>query len=339
MTAKSIWRIFCGALAGIVFTALTVRGALAADVLRGVVVSVLPAQGEAVVHHEPFGGMPAMTMLFHVVPKAAVAALHVGDRIRARVELTSDGGLIDRVKVVGTQSSARGPELHDVQPLNVGDSIPVTTEFFDQLGRGFSFTDFRGKTVVLAFIYTRCRDPRMCPLVSSNFHVLQRKLVGLPVHLVEITLDPTYDTPDVLAAYGRRFGADPSRWTLGTGPAEVVNDFAARFGIAVFADPTAGLIHSERTAIIDRNGQITDLLDAAAWNPVDLVARVRSLSDLPSNPIARIDYELSKFSAALCGNNVAGYSGLLDLALVAAILAGASFILYRWARIIFIEER
>jgi len=68
------------------------------------------------------------------------------------------------------------------------------------------------------------------------------------------------------------------------------------------------------------------------------VARIRALSEVPSNPFARLDYELSKASAALCGNNLAGYSGLLDLALVVLIFSGACWILYRFARKIFVEE-
>jgi protein SCO1/2 len=322
---------------GVVLIAATARPALAADKVSGIVLSVLSAQGEAVVRHDPYGGMPAMTMVFEVSPKSELAHLQPGDRIEALTELTADEPRLSAIRVVGGVPGGIARAVHNVQPLNVGDSMP-TTQFFDQLGRGFSFEDFRGQDVVLAFIYTRCRDPRMCPLVSANFHMLQRLLTGVPAHLVEITLDPAYDTPEVLAAYGQRFDADPGRWTLGTGPEDVVNDFAAKFGIAVFADPQAGLIHSERTAIIDGNGRIVDLLDAAAWNPNDVAAEVRSLAQVPSNPIARIDYELSKASAAICGNSLAGYSGLLDLALVALIFSGACWILYYAARKIFIEE-
>jgi protein SCO1/2 len=318
--------------------ALTAPAAAHTERLTGVVVSVLGASGEAVVRHDAFGGMPAMTMEFAVEPRTALASLHAGDRIQAEADLTPDVPRLTQVRVTGTMLGAQTRVLHDVQPLGIGDTMPQTV-FFDQLGRGFNFTSFRGKTVVLAFIYTRCKDARMCPLVSANFHMLQRKLADVPsVHLVEITLDPTYDTPQVLANYGRRFDADPDRWSLGTGPADVVNDFAAQFGIAVFPDANVGLIHSERTAIIDRNGRIADLLDAAAWNPDDVAAEVRSLDDVPSNPIARLDYELSKASAALCGNNLAGYSGLLDLALVLAIFSGACGILYVFARKIFVDE-
>jgi protein SCO1/2 len=327
------WLAAVAAAAIVLLTTLPVR---AADDVHGIVLSVLGAQGEAVVRHDAFGGMPAMTMVFRIEPKSALAALHPGDRIEAQGDLSADEPVLSQVRVVGGAGPARA--VHNVQPLNVGDTLPLETQFFDQLGRGFTFTDFRGQTVVLAFVYTRCRDPRMCPLVSANFHALERKVAGLPVHLVEITLDPAFDSPEVLAAYGRRFDADPVRWTLGTGPVNVVNDFAARFGIAVFADPEAGLIHSERTAIVDRNGRIVDLLDAAAWNPDDLAAEVRTLSQVPANPIARMDYELSKWSAALCGNNLAGYSGLLDLLVVTLIFSGACGILYFAARKIFVEE-
>jgi protein SCO1/2 len=317
--------------------AATALPAAASEAVHGVVLSVLAAQGEAVVRHDAYGGMPAMTMIFRVEPRSALARMHPGDRIEARTEMSAVEPRLTGVRVVGGVPGGVDRAVHDVAPLRVGDTMPQT-QFFDQAGRGFNFTDYRGQAVVLAFVYTRCRDPRMCPLISSHFSLLQRKLAGVPAHLVEITLDPAYDTPEVLANYGRRFGEDPQRWTLGTGPDDVVNDFAAKFGIAVFADPQAGLIHSERTAIIDRNGRIVDLLDAAAWNADDVAAEVRAISAVPSNPIARIDYELSKASAALCGNSLAGYSGLLDLALVAAIFGGACWILVLAARKIFIEE-
>ena len=322
----------------LVLLAGTARAVFAAEYLHGVVVSLLPSRGEAVVRHQAFGGMPAMTMVFQVEPRDVFNRLQVGDRITARVDMKADPARIDQIHVVGHTSPTKASSvLHDVQPLDVGDALPDTT-FFDQLGRAFSFTDFRGQTLLIAFVYTRCQDPRMCPLISSNFHQLQTKLAGLPIHLIEITLDPAYDTPAVLRRYGRLFGADPDRWTMGTGPVKVVDNFAARFGIAVFADPTAGLIHSERTAVVDRNGAIVDMIDEAAWSPDDVAAKLRSVASLPSNPIARLDYELGKASQAICGNNMPGTAGLLALGLVVAILAAASWILYRAARKIFIEE-
>lgn len=333
----------CAALATMTLTSflLLPQQVSAAQHLRGVVMTVLAAEDEVVVRHEPFGDMPAMTMVFQAEPKSILVRLKAGDRITARVDTTVNPWRLDEIQVTGRAGAPAGSVtsvLHNVQPLVVGDTLPLTTTFFDQLGRGFSFQYFRGQTLLLAFIYTRCRDPRMCPLISANYHMLQQKIARLPIHLVEITLDPAHDTPTVLANYARQFGADPNQWTLGTGPVKVVNDFAAQFGIAVFADPVAGLIHSEATAVVDPNGRIVDIMNEAAWNPDSVLAELQSVAAVPSNPIARLDYELSKASAALCGNSLPGSSGLLTLLLVLAILSGACYVLYRWAKVIFVEE-
>lgn len=306
--------------------------------LRGTVVSTLPAQGQVVVRHEAVGGMPAMTMLFHVTP-AVLAQLHAGDRITARTDFATDPAPLTEVRVVGHVAVA--PEarvLHDVPPLAVGNGLPADVTFFDQNGRAFTFNEFRGKTLLLAFVYTRCQDARMCPLISSNFHQLQNKLAGLPIHLIEITLDPAYDTPEVLKRYGKQFGEDPSFWTLGTGPVRQVQDFAARFGIAVFEDPRQGLIHTERIAVVDRNGQIVDLMDEAAWAPDDVAAKLRSVASLPSNPFARLSYELEKTAVAICGDSLPGTSGLFTLAVALGVFVAGAWILWRIGHKIFVEE-
>ncbi len=97
--------------------------------------------------------------------------------------------------------------------------------------------ELRGQDVVLAFVYTRCQDARMCPLISAEFGRLQRTIGTRPIHLVEVTLDPAYDRPAVLRRYATTFGADPKRWSLVVGDAEPTLDFAARFGIGAFPDP------------------------------------------------------------------------------------------------------
>jgi len=316
----------------------TVAPAHASERVRGIVLSVLPAREDVVVRHDAFGAMPAMTMVFHLAPSAARAELRAGDRIDARVDQAGGAFVLDDVHVLAGAPVTPPPSaIRNVRFLQIGDRMP-DTRFVDQAGKPFTFADFRGKKVVLAFVYTRCRDPRMCPLVSSNFHTLQQRIGTQPYHLVEITLDPAYDTPPVLTKYAALFGQDPSRWTLGTGPPNVVLDFAAQFGIEPFPDPRIGLIHTERTTLIDTHGRIVDFLDDAAWNADDVIARLQAIDSVPANPLARLDYELSKAAVAVCGNSAAGVSGLADLAVVLAILAGAAWLLYRLANRIFREQ-
>jgi cytochrome oxidase Cu insertion factor (SCO1/SenC/PrrC family) len=224
-----------------------------------------------------------------------------------------------------------------VHALSVGDALPAT-RFVDQRGRPFRFADFRGTSVVLSFVYTRCRDAKECPLISANYRLLQARLANGPYHLVEMTLDPSYDRPAVLARYAALFQADAARWTLGTGDPATVLDFDARFGIDPFADPRVGLIHTERTVLIDPNGKIVDFIDQAGWTADDVAARLQSIASPSSNPIARLDFELSKAAVAVCGNRVAGFSGLEDLAIVLVIVGAGAWLLQRLARKIFAEQ-
>ncbi|MBV8165475.1 MAG: SCO family protein, partial [Alphaproteobacteria bacterium] len=93
--------------------------------------------------------------------------------------------------------------------------------------------DLQQGVTVLSFIYTRCPDPKMCPLVTAKFARMSALLRDTPVRLLEITLDPDYDTPAVLRAYGRAAGADGVRWTLATGEKSRLAAFAERAGLVV----------------------------------------------------------------------------------------------------------
>jgi cytochrome oxidase Cu insertion factor (SCO1/SenC/PrrC family) len=94
--------------------------------------------------------------------------------------------------------------------------------------------------------------------------------------LVEVTLDPIYDRPPVLAKYGATFGANPAHWLLLTGDAATIDAFAARFGILQSRTNTTTIVHSERLAVVDPQGRITRLFDNADWNPNDVLAALAS---------------------------------------------------------------
>jgi protein SCO1/2 len=323
------------ALAGAFLMVLLAPGTAWAHPERvtGVVVSVLAGRHELVVRRDAVGTKPALTTLFQLSPKAAAAPPHAGDRIIGLVDDDTDASLLEDVRIVPQSAVGVPSAVRVVRPLSIGDRMPAT-RFVDQLGRPFRFADFRGKSVVLAFIYTRCRDPKECPAISSSFRALQQRFANGPYHLVEMTIDPDHDRPAVLARYGVLFGADPKRWTFGTGDPAVVLDFDARFGIDPFADPRLGLIHTERTVLIAPDGKIIDFIEQAGWSPADVSARLQPGS-VPSNPFAWLDFELSKGFTAVCGNSVAGFSGLEDLAIVLVIFGSGAWVLQRVARKIF----
>jgi cytochrome oxidase Cu insertion factor (SCO1/SenC/PrrC family)/Cu/Ag efflux protein CusF len=305
--------------------------------LHGVVLSLTPQSGTVIVRHDAFGGMPAMTMAFRVIPQTRARELQPGAVIDADVDTSTDPWTLSRVTSTTAQPVTSESILRHVTPLRVGDLVPDTA-FVDQRGTPFRFSDARGGDVVLAFVYTRCQDARMCPLISGKFHALQTALAGRKVHLVEVTLDPTYDRPPVLARYGQTFGADPDRWTLAVGDADATLDFAAQFGITTFPDPQIGIIHAEDTALIGPDGRIEEMITDTSWTPDEIVAQIDAQHGRASNPIARFNLWLSKTASAVCGNDVGQFSGLRDLAIVAIIVGALGYLALRLYRAIFAEH-
>lgn len=105
-------------------------------------------------------------------------------------------------------------------------------ELVDQRGRSLRFPELvRGRTVALSFAFTRCTT--ICPPLAANFAALQRRLQArrdLDVALVTVSLDPVYDNPQRLAAWSRRFGAQPG-WTLLTGEKHEVDRLLKALGV------------------------------------------------------------------------------------------------------------
>jgi protein SCO1 len=312
--------------------------ATAAVRLHGVVLAVTPKTGEVIVRHDAFGSMPAMTMPFRIVPRDRVAQLLPGAMIEADVNTKTEPWTLSNVTSSSSQPlTTENSPLRRVTPIKIGDAVPDIA-FLDQAGRPFRFAQLRGQDVVLSFIYTRCADAQMCPLISAKFAKLQELTAKRTVHLVEVTLDPVYDRPPVLERYARAYGADPRRWSLIVGDAEPTLDFAARFGIGAFSGENGAIIHAENTVLIGPDGLVKSIVTGAAWLPPEILARIDASHGIASNPIARLNLWLTNGFVAVCGNSVAGFSGLADLLVVLAVFGALAYLVYRLARKIFVES-
>lgn len=301
--------------------------------VHGVVLAVTPGDGQAIVRHDPFRGMPSMSMPFAIVPRSRAGELQPGNVIDATVDTTTDPWSLRNVTIATTEV-VTAPARRPVPALHLGEAVPDTA-FVDQAGRPFRFSQLHGSDVLLSFIYTRCQDPNMCPLISAKYNQLQHKLGARKLHLVEVTLDPSYDRPPVLARYAKTFGADSRRWTLAVGDAVPTLDFAARFGVAAFPDPGAGLIHSENTVEIDADGKIRNMIVDPSWQPDEILADIDAMDGLAANPIARVDLWLSRMAVAICGGAVAGFSGFGDLGIVLVAFGALAYLVFRLARGLF----
>ena len=211
-----------------------------------------------------------------------------------------------------------------VPVLREGDTVP-SAHLLDQRGRRFSFADANGRTTIVSFVYTRCSDAQMCPLVAAKFARMQRELHGIAIRLVTVTLDPAYDTPVVLARYGTAYRADPAVWTFVTGPVAAIDDIAGRLGIVVERRRPGLIVHSEAAIVVDASGRVARFIDGAAWLPDDVLGAARQVAAIPDDPLHRVRLWLASSASALCGGRGATPlsvgAGLSLLAGTIAILA------------------
>lgn len=122
-----------------------------------------------------------------------------------------------------------------------------------ETGAPFSSQSLAGKVWVADFIFTTCQGP--CPRMSSQMRQIQNATTTLAdVRLVSFTVDPERDTPEVLAAYGKRYQANPARWTFLTGPKETLH-WLSRDAFKL-GDVSGELEHSTRFVLVDRKGRI-----------------------------------------------------------------------------------
>jgi protein SCO1/2 len=218
--------------------------------------------------------MPAMAM---DIQSDDLPSLKAGDRIRATLVVTAETTRLTDVVVTGRFGGGAAPPLVGVDAGFLVPDVPLRNQF----DRTVRMSEFRGRVLVVTFIYTRCPLPDFCPRLMRNFQDLRRTLGTRPellakVHLLGVTIDPEFDTPDVLRAYGEaRLGGKHAfeRLDLATGGAADVAKLATFFGLRY--EPAAGQIsHTLVTGIVGTDGRIVKRFPEMMGNLEDAVAIV-----------------------------------------------------------------
>ena len=256
--------------------------------IKGEIVSVDVAKRVLAVKHEEIKGyMPAMTMEF-LVSAGDAAVAKPGQHIRAEMIPSKDGDFrLEKIwpdeaaAAAAVEASARALR-EDTRTRGkgayreIGESMPDFT-LYDQEGRVVTSGRFRGKQIMLNFIFSRCPVATMCPASTAKMMESQKlaREQGVPnIEFVSITLDPTYDTPGVLKEYAAVRGIDTSNFSFLTGPEAAIRDLLTQFGvIAEFKGDL--LTHTLSTLLIGEDGKIIHRFDGSNWVPGEFVAKMR----------------------------------------------------------------
>jgi protein SCO1/2 len=253
--------------------------------LEGKIVGVDAGAKKLTVAHKDIPGlMKAMTMDFKVKDSGVFGYAKKGDQISAVLVMDQGDSYLEDVVIVQNTPDS-GVSTSPVHLPQVGDQVPDFT-FTNQSGKKDTLSALRGRPVLLTFIYTRCPLPDYCVRMSSNFADIEKQLKQTQpklydkLQLVSVSIDPEFDTPKVLAAYGKNYAGqvDPkfTRWWFVTSSPDETKTFANFFGLSYMKQENQ-IVHSLRTALIGPDGKIAAIYNGNDWRAADVIKDLQGL--------------------------------------------------------------
>jgi protein SCO1 len=257
--------------------------------LRGRIVAV-GSSGNLTVDAGAIPGlMEAMIMSYKLVDPTVASELHIGDVITARVLVDDDpdgpiNPRLDQIVVVGQAKPDNKPPVQYHVP-SPGDLVP-DFKMVNQNGKEIHLAQFRGKVVLLTFLYTRCPFADFCPKMSSNFAEIDKGLAANKsfygrTHLLSVSFDPEYDTPTVLRSYGgahtgRFTDEDFAHWDFAAPPMTELQQVEQWFDVGVTGTSTdpGSIQHSLSTVLIGKDGKVIAWYPSNEWKVADVLAEV-----------------------------------------------------------------
>lgn len=176
--------------------------------------------------------------------------------------------IVDRITnkdVTRTESRSKNisTQVNDAKPLAFleinGEAKKVPAfSFTNQAGKTITNKDYEGKVYVVEFFFTTC--PTICPRMNKNLVQIQNSFIGFEnFGVASFTINPEYDTLEVLKKYAVKYGITNPNWHLMTGNIDTIYDLANKgFNLYTAKDVEVegGFEHSGNFALIDKNGFI-----------------------------------------------------------------------------------
>jgi len=270
----------------------TSPGSAAGDVktfpIRGKIVSVDTAKGSVVLDHEAVPGfMDAMTMSYKLKDPGIASELHPGDRITAKLLVRKDGDdysdpMLDEIVVTAQEKPDYKPAVQYHVPT-AGEAVP-DFKLTNENGRAIHFAEFKGRAVLLTFIYTRCPMPDYCPRMNKNFAEIEKGLAADPAmyaktHLVSISFDPKNDTAAALRTYGKAYAGAAAKfdhWEFAVPPVSELDAVTQYFDVGITSGGDGTLTHSLSTVLIGKDGKVVAWYPSNDWAPADVLAAMKT---------------------------------------------------------------
>jgi protein SCO1/2 len=168
------------------------------------------------------------------------------------------------------------------------DSEAPGFDLQDATGKDVKLSGFKGKVVVLHFIYTNCPDT--CPLHAEKIAAIQQIINISPmkqlVQFISVTTDPKHDIGKVLTDFGENHGLDPVNWTFLTArpdqPENITRDLAKAYGVEFKFMDNGEQMHGVLTSVIDQGGRLRGRFHGMEFQNISLVLFANALVNIAS---------------------------------------------------------
>jgi protein SCO1 len=255
--------------------------------VKGIIVGTDPAHGEVTVDSEAIPGfMDAMTMPYKVKDANVLQDLHPGDHMTGVLLVGDDSTFLDHIVITAQAKPDYKPQVQYHVPAP-GDAVP-DFRLTNQSGQQISFRKFRGKALLVTFIYTRCPLSDYCPRMSRNFAAIDKSLQSDPAlygktHLVSISFDPAYDSPAVLRSYGEAYTGNYTRekfahWDFAAPSKADLPKLLEFFDVGATPGENRTITHSLSTAVIGPDGKIAQWYPTNDWKPEDVLNELKKVA-------------------------------------------------------------
>ncbi|MCR2823500.1 SCO family protein [Lederbergia panacisoli] len=134
----------------------------------------------------------------------------------------------------------------------------------DSKGREYSISEFKGKYVLISFMYTSCTT--VCVDLEWNmsqvFQQIPDKYLGEEIDFLSISFDPKRDTPEILDKYREHFNSDGEIWRMARIPnQQELDTLLKEFGVIVIPDEYGNFAHNSAFYLVDKKGTLVEVMD------------------------------------------------------------------------------
>ena len=232
-----------------------------------------PVQQESVLPHHPQRSRH-LRMNWRLVSRLSVVTLAILVVLIVTMTPLASGIITTAIHSVLAGTSNTTPPAN-LPTTDLGNQPAPNFQLTDQDGKQISLVQFKGKPVVLTFLYTRCPD--ICPLTAEHLHSTLLKMGNdaKNVGILAVSVDPTGDTPAAVLQFTNAHNMQ-NYWHYLIGTQAQLAPVWQDYHVSAQSMQQMNVNHSFALYVIDKQGNEREFV-GLDFKPDDLATYLKEL--------------------------------------------------------------